>query len=92
MLPQTVREYRARLRFTGSDGAAVEREAAVNHPAVYRGWRFYLVSGDLDFGRHAVLLARRDPGRNTVAGGMLAVMVGVALTCLLRSGGTHVAD
>jgi len=67
---------------TGSDTAATASLLVrVNHPAEYRGWRFYLMSYDRAT-RDAVLVRiRRAPGRSTVFTGILLLVIGTCLSC-----------
>lgn len=60
---------------------------SINHPADYRGWRFYLVSYDQRARRTVQLSARRDPGRGAVIVGIWAVMAGTFLLCFRKERG-----
>jgi hypothetical protein len=57
---------------------------AINHPASYRGWRFYLMSYDAAGQGYVDLLARCDPGRGAVIAGIWMVMIGVAILAFRR--------
>lgn len=87
LLPRTPRYYAATLRFTAGGGKSELRPLAVNHPAVFRGWRFYLVDFDKEERRYIVVTARRDPGRPAVIAGIWLVIAGTALLCFLGRGG-----
>lgn len=89
MISPADREQRAVLRITDDGGTEAEKSSVVNHPAVHRGWRFYLVSYDRESRRYVVLLARRDPGRVLVIAGAFALMAGVALICFVRRGASR---
>lgn len=89
MIPPADKEQRAVLRITDDQGTEAEKSSVVNHPAVHRGWRFYLVSYDRESQRYVVLLARRDPGRVLVIAGVFALMAGVALICFVRRGASR---
>ena len=60
---------------------------SINHPAGYRGWRFYLSSYDLRARSFVELIVRRDPGRAGVIAGIWVVMIGTFLLCFRREGG-----
>lgn len=91
-LGQVDRHYSAALRMTGDDGAARATELTVNHPVEHRGWRFYLMSYDTEREQTVTLAARRDPGRKPVIGGIWALMIGTALLCFRKRGGSHNDD
>ncbi len=80
------RRYGVRLHFNpldpADDEATTSVQLAVNHPAEYRGWRFYLMSYDVDHRRYVVTTMRRDPGRAAVIPGLWMTIVGAALSCL----------
>jgi hypothetical protein len=59
---------------------------SINHPADYKGWRFYLVSYDQQNQRHVQLSARRDPGRMVVIAGIWAVIAGTFVFCFRKEG------
>ena len=65
----------------------LELPISINHPAGYKGWRFYLTSYDQRSRSYVVLSARRDPGRGTVIAGIWIVMIGTFLLCLRKTGG-----
>ncbi|MBM4152569.1 MAG: cytochrome c biogenesis protein ResB [Kiritimatiellaceae bacterium] len=58
----------------------------INHPAQFRGWRFYLMSYDQQSQRFVQLSARRDPGRMLVIVGIWMTIVGTFWICLRKSG------
>jgi len=57
---------------------------SINHPAGYKGWRFYLMSYDQVNQRFVQLSARRDPGRNAVIVGIWLTLIGTFVLCLRR--------
>jgi len=59
---------------------------SINHPADYKGWRFYLMSYDQQNLRHVQLSARRDPGRNAVIAGIWVVIAGAFIFCFRKEG------
>jgi hypothetical protein len=59
---------------------------SINHPADYKGWRFYLVSYDQQNQRHVQLSVRRDPGRMVVIAGIWAVIAGTFVFCFRKEG------
>jgi len=61
---------------------------SINHPAGYKGWRFYLTSYDQRNRSYVVLSARRDPGRNTVIAGIWIVIIGTFVLCFRRQAGS----
>ena len=60
---------------------------SINHPAGYKGWRFYLMSYDQMARRFVQISARRDPGRNTVIAGIWITMAGTFLLGFRREKG-----
>jgi len=72
------RDYRATFRITTSDGRRRDLPAAVNRPAQFNGWRFYLSGFDPIELSYVVITARRDPGRNLALAGLYALLLGVA--------------
>jgi hypothetical protein len=56
----------------------------INHPAVYQGWRFYMMDYDRQQFQWAMITARHDPGRSTVIAGLWLVILGVAGLCFWR--------
>jgi hypothetical protein len=65
----------------------LELPVRINHPAGYKGWRFYLMSYDQRSRSYVVLSARRDPGRNVVIAGLWSVIIGTFIRCFRRAGG-----
>jgi hypothetical protein len=59
---------------------------SINHPADYKGWRFYLVSYDQQNQRHVQLSVRRDPGRMVVIAGIWVVIAGTFVFCFRKEG------
>ncbi|MDD2707421.1 MAG: cytochrome c biogenesis protein ResB [Verrucomicrobiae bacterium] len=88
-LPAMDRHYRAVLKLTDSNGETQERTLEVNRPLIHCGWRLYLMSYDNERQRHVALFARRDPGRGFVVAGIWALMAGVVLMALRKTGGEH---
>lgn len=68
-------------------GQLVELPVSINHPAGYKGWRFYLSSYDNVQQSYVVLSARRDPGRGAVIAGIWALIIGTFVLCFRREGG-----
>ena len=68
-------------------GKELELPVSINHPAGYRGWRFYLTSYDQRNRSYVILSARRDPGRNAVIAGIWMVIVGTFVFCFRKAGG-----
>jgi hypothetical protein len=60
---------------------------SINHPAGYKGWRFYLMSYDQVNQRFVQLSARHDPGRNAVIVGIWLTLIGTFVLCFRRIGG-----
>ena len=81
------RHYSAKLRFMDETGATQESALAVNHPAGYRGWRFYLMSYDRQAMSAIIVLAKRDPGQVWVLAGIWMVILGTFGVCFMRQGG-----
>ncbi|MHB9138908.1 MAG: hypothetical protein ACYC4Q_05850 [Victivallaceae bacterium] len=77
------KHYFCTLKFVDSGNRETSIETRVNHPAVYKGWRFYLM--DYDHKRHsyAVLIARSDPGRYLVITGVWLLMAATAVLCYI---------
>lgn len=57
---------------------------SINHPAGYKGWRFYLQSYDQRRRSYVVLSARRDPGRIMVISGIWMMMTGMFALCFQK--------
>jgi len=72
----------------------VELPISINHPAGYKGWRFYLMSYDQVNRSYVVLSARSDPGRNAVIAGIWIVIIGTFILCFRRQAGSlrHVSQ
>jgi hypothetical protein len=62
----------------------VAQDFTVNHPAAYKGWRFYMMSYDTEQFQWAMITARHDPGRGVVIAGLWLVILGVAGICFWR--------
>ena len=60
---------------------------SINHPAQYKGWRFYLMSYDQMRQSYVQLSARRDPGRDAVIAGIWIVIIGTFVLCFRRQAG-----
>jgi len=60
---------------------------SINHPAQYKGWRFYLVSYDQLNQSFVQLSARRDPGRTAVIAGIWVTMIGTFILGFRREKG-----
>ncbi len=60
---------------------------SINHPAGYKGWRFYLMSYDQTNRSFVVLSARRDPGRAAAIAGIWILITGTFVLCFRRTGG-----
>lgn len=80
--PQTPSFYGVTLLANGE-----KLPVSINHPAGYKGWRFYLESFDPVNRSYVVLSARRDPGRGAVIAGIWVVMIGMFVLCFRRAGG-----
>ena len=61
---------------------------SINHPADYKGWRFYLMSYDQQNQSYVQLSARHDPGRNAVIAGIWVVIAGAFIFCFRKEGGS----
>ena len=61
---------------------------SINHPADYKGWRFYLMSYDQQNQSYVQLSACRDPGRNAVIAGIWVVIAGAFIFCFRKEGGS----
>jgi hypothetical protein len=61
---------------------------SINHPADYKGWRFYLMSYDQHNQSHVQLSARRDPGRKAVVTGIWLAIAGTFIFCFRKAGGS----
>lgn len=85
-LTRSVRHYGATLRFRDKEGRTEDQHLAVNHPAEFGGWRFYLMDYDQDMQRYIWVSARRDPGRWIVIAGLWVMIAGVALLCWFEQG------
>ena len=62
---------------------------SINHPAGYKGWRFYLTSYDQKARRFVQLSARRDLGRSAVIAGIWMTMIGTFALGFRRAGGSR---
>lgn len=83
---QTPSHYGVMLQIV--DGKqAVELPISINHPAGYKGWRFYLMSYDQMNRSYVVLSARCDPGRRAVIIGIWMLIIGTFVLCLRKMGG-----
>lgn len=60
---------------------------SINHPAQYKGWRFYLMSYDQNNQRFVQLSVRRDPGRMAVIIGIWLTIIGTFIFCFRKTGG-----
>jgi hypothetical protein len=58
----------------------------INHPAQFRGWRFYLMSYDEQNRSSVQLLVRRDPGRAAVIAGIWLTIAGAFIFCFRKQG------
>ena len=67
--------FGVKLRVRDGD-QELELPISVNHPAGYKGWRFYLMSYDQNAQRYVQLSARRDPGRRAVIAGIWMTIIG----------------
>ncbi len=61
---------------------------SINHPADYKGWRFYLMSYDQKNQSYVQLSIRRDPGRTAVIAGMWLAIVGTFVLCFRKEEGS----
>jgi len=77
------REFSSTVTFT-AEGEETQKELAVNHPARFRGYRFYQTDYDEQAGDFSGLTVKRDPGFPLVLAGMFMVLLGVVLTFLRR--------
>jgi len=59
---------------------------SINHPAQFKGWRFYLMSYDQMRQSYVQLSVRRDPGRNAVIAGIWLTIIGTFVLCFRREG------
>ena len=59
---------------------------SINHPAQYKGWRFYLMSYDQQDQSYVQLSVRNDPGRNTVIAGIWLAIAGTFVFCFRKHG------
>ena len=62
---------------------------SINHPAQYKGWRFYLMSYDQKWQRYVHLSVRRDPGRIVVIAGIWLAIIGTFILCFRKTGGSQ---
>jgi hypothetical protein len=83
---QTPSFYGVTLQITDGN-RQLELPVSINHPAGYKGWRFYLTSYDQRTRSYVVLSARHDPGRGAVIAGIWIVMIGTFVLCFRRTGG-----
>lgn len=83
---QTPSHYGVTLQVVDGE-KQLELPISINHPAGYKGWRFYLMSYDQRSRSYVVLSARHDPGRNAVIAGIWIVMIGTFVLCFRRQGG-----
>lgn len=64
-----------------------EFNIAVNHPATYKGWRFYLMNHGRHENRQFVqLIVRHAPGRHWVQAGILLLILGAFQLAFTRQG------
>ncbi len=85
---QTPSHYGVTLQIVDGE-TELELPIRINHPAGYRGWRFYLMSYDQMNRSYVVLSARHDPGRGAVIAGIWIVMVGAFVFCFRKTGGVR---
>jgi hypothetical protein len=79
-LSQADKYYAARLQvFDG--GEARDATLAVNHPHVYKGWKFYLMDYDREQGSFVSMYAKKDPGNGPIRLGLWMILAGTALMC-----------
>jgi len=83
---QTPSHYGVTLQIVDGE-QHVELPVRINHPAGYKGWRFYLMSYDQVNRSYVVLSARHDPGRGAVIAGIWIVILGTFIFCFRRTGG-----
>lgn len=85
---QTPSHYGVTLQIMDGE-TEIELPIRINHPAGYKGWRFYLMSYDQMNRSYVVLSARHDPGRGAVIAGIWIVMVGAFVFCFRKTEGTR---
>lgn len=68
-----------------------EEQVAVNAPASYAGWRFYLMSYDSRNRSYVDIFARRDPGRGAVIAGIWMLIAGSFVVAFQRKNGRGAA-
>ena len=83
---QTPSHYGVTLQIVDGE-QNIELPISINHPAGYKGWRFYLMSYDQMNRSYVVLSARRDPGRNTVIASIWVTMAGTFILGFRRAKG-----
>lgn len=82
---QTPSSYGVTLQIADAE-KELELPVSINHPAGYKGWRFYLTSYDQRNRSYVVLSARHDPGRGAVIVGIWIVMIGTFIICFRKAG------
>lgn len=82
----SVKHYEATLEFL-ENGQPVEKSLTVNHPLYYGDWKIYLMDVGVNerYGFQEVrLLFKRDPTEFLSTGGILLIIVGTLMICLIR--------
>ncbi len=83
---KSVKYYEATLEFL-ENGETVEKSLSVNHPLYYGGWKIYLMDVGVNqpFGYQEVrLLFKKDPTEFLSTGGILLILAGTFMMCLIR--------
>ncbi|MCR4574551.1 MAG: cytochrome c biogenesis protein ResB [Lentisphaeria bacterium] len=88
----TPKLFEATAQLSVSDGDVLPpQKFSVNHPLCFHGWRFYLMSYDVQNNEYIVLTARHDPGRGCVIAGIWMIIIGVAILCWFSQSPTEVS-
>lgn len=81
---QTPRGFHAVLTLDVPDGPNVTKDLLINRPVLFRGWRLYLMSYEMEPQPYVLIHVRRDPGRCLVVFGIWMVILGIAWMCWRR--------
>ncbi|HBC85459.1 MAG TPA: hypothetical protein DCZ94_00745 [Lentisphaeria bacterium] len=82
---QIPERFDAKIQFSIDGKVSNEQLLMVNHPAYFKGWRFYLMDYDQGSQYHVVLFAKKDPGRMTAIAGIWILLFGAFVLCFRKN-------
>ena len=85
---KSVKHYEGTVEFFLSDGTIEQTSLTVNHPLYRGGWKIYLMNvGVSPYGYEQVnLLMKKDPAEFLTTAGIVLIIVGTFMMCLLPKG------